>query len=314
MNYSTSVTAIDPPLLAGPGQLTKANNINIWLETFGEKENPAVLLIMGGSCQGILWPKIFCEKLANEGFYVIRYDHRDMGFSSCFDFAEKPYDVMDMAKDAVGLLDSIGVKKAHLFGVSLGAFLAELMAVYFSERVHSILVIGSTCDIRPMNRAYADLPIEENAILSPPAPYYLAWRKECIQFPPQTTEEKLARRMEGWNRANGQIVALNEKINQEIHKEFLSRLRYPQGMHNHFMLLQHESTETLVQTTPSKIKIPTVILHGSEDPVFPPDHGEALRQAIKNSEYFLIEGMGHIPNDHFYDFYIDILKRQASIL
>lgn len=301
------------PLMAGQGQLAKANNIDIWYETFGEKENPAVLLIMGGSCQGILWPRAFCDMLANAGFYVIRYDHRDMGFSSHFDFEEKPYDVMDMTKDAVGLLDFIGVTKAHLFGVSLGSFIAELMAVHFPERVHSILLIGSTCDIRPMNRAYADLPIEENVILSPPAPDYLAWRKYRMQFAPQTEEEKLESRMQGWNKANGQTVPLDEKTNQEINKEFLSRLQHPTGLVNHLKLLQCESTETLVQTTPSKVKIPTVILHGSEDPVFPSDHGEALKKAIENSEYLLIEGMGHIPNDHFYDLYVDILKRQASV-
>lgn len=77
-------------------------------------------MVMGGCCQGILWPTEFCQKLADEGFYVIRYDHRDAGFSTCFDFETDPYDLIDMAKDAIGLLDYLEVEKTHLFGLSMG--------------------------------------------------------------------------------------------------------------------------------------------------------------------------------------------------
>ena len=143
-------------LFAGQEQIARINAIDVWYETFGKKEIGAST-IMGGCCQGVLWP-VFCERLAHEGFYVIRYDHRDAGLSTCVDFEENPYDLMDMAKDAVGILDAANIEKAHLFGVSLGAFLAEIMAGYFPERVHSILLMGSSCDIRPMNLAYAGLP------------------------------------------------------------------------------------------------------------------------------------------------------------
>ena len=136
--------------------------------------------------------------------------------------------------------------------------------------------------------------------------------KEYMKLSPLTNEELLRQRLEGWNELNGEKIPLNEATNQEIHQAFLSRLRYPQGMINHIVMLQEESSEVLVRTAPAKIKVPTVILQGSEDPIFPLDHGEALSRAIENSRYFLVEGMGHIPNDHFYDFYIDILKSQVS--
>ncbi len=299
-------------LFAAQGQVATANEIDIWYETFGEKENPALLLIMGGCCQGVLWDRAFCERLADEGFYVIRYDHRDSGLSACFDFEKNPYSLMDMTRDAVGVLDIVDVEKAHLFGVSMGGFLAELMAGYFPERVHTILVMGSSSDIRPSNLAWAGFPPEENARFSSPAPQYLAWMKEFMKLSPQTDEEKLAQRLEGWNRLNGEKIPLNEETNRAIHTEFLSRLRYPQGIINHILMLRNEQSEAFVQTVPSLIKVPTVVLQGSEDPIYPPDHGEALSRAIENSEYFLVEGMGHIPNDHFYDFYIAILKRQVS--
>lgn len=293
------------------GQIAPANQIDIWYETFGQRENPAVLLIMGGCCQGVLWDQGFCQRLADAGFFVIRYDHRDAGLSTCFDFEKEPYDLMDMTQDAVSLLDVLGIEKAHVFGLSLGAFLAESMAAHFPEKVHSILLMSSTCDIRPMNLALAGLPPEEGALFPPPTSQYLEWMQEFMKLIPQNDEERLAQRLEGWNRLNGYKRVLNKAINQKIHQTFLARLRYPQGMVNHILMLRTPQAEKLIQAMPSKIGVPTVILHGSEDPIFPPEHGEALRRVIQNAEYHLIEGMGHIPSDHFYDLYIDILKRQA---
>lgn len=293
-------------------QIAHVNDIDIWYETFGKKEDPAVLLLMGGCCQGVIWDKIFCEKLAQEGFYVIRYDHRDTGLSSCFDFEKKPYDIMDMTKDAVGLLDAIKVKKAHLFGVSLGGFITEIMAAYFPERVYSILVMSSSCEIRPMNLAYEGLPPEENSPLPPPSPEYLTWMKEYMTLSPKTEDEKLNQRLDGWNRLNGQKIPLNEETNREIHQAFLARVRHPEAIFNHVLAIRGEYAETLMRTVPAQIKLPTVILHGSEDPIFSPDHGKALTHAIENSQFFLVDGMGHIPNNYFYDFYIDILKKQSK--
>lgn len=300
-------------LFADQGKIAKVNGINIWYETFGNKKNPSLLLIMGGCCQGVLWPREFCERLAAEGFYVIRYDHRDSGLSTCFDFETNPYNLMDMTQDAVGVLDIIGIERAHLFGVSLGAFLSEIMAAYYPERVNSILLLSSSCELRPMNLAYAGLPPEKEAIYSPPTEEYLTWMQEFMKLSPQTEEERLAQRIDGWNKLNGQKFPLDERINREVHQEFLSRLRYPQGILNHIAMLNTRDSEDLFRSTPSKIRVPTVILQGSEDPLFPPDHGTGLAQKIKHSKYFLVEGMGHVPSDHFYDLYIRILKEQALI-
>lgn len=294
------------------GLIAKANEIDIWYETFGDKKNKPLLLIMGGCCQGVLWPRQFCESLASEGFYVIRYDHRDSGLSTCFDFEINPYVLMDMARDAIELLDAIGIQKTQVFGVSLGAFLAEIMAGNFAHRVTSLLLLGSTCDIRPMNLAFAGKPIEENAILSPPKQKYLDWMFEFMKLSPQTHEEKLAQRIEGWNQLSGHVFPIDAKINREIQEEFITRLLYPQSILNHITMLNTIQSEESIRLAPSKIQTPTVILHGSEDPILPPDHGYALSKQIKKSEYIFVEGMGHVPSDHFYDLYIKILKKQSG--
>lgn len=299
------------PKLNKIGEIAKVNEIDIWYETFGDKKNKPLFLIMGGCCQGILWHAAFCERLASEGFYVIRYDHRDSGLSTCFDFKKQSYGLMEMAKDAVALLDYLEIEKAQLFGVSMGAFIAEIIAGYFSHIVSSILLLGSTCEIRPMNLAYAGKPAEEDAELSPPKKMYLSWMKEFVKLSPQTFEERVAQRMEGWNRLNGTEFPLDNNLNRELQAQFLSRLQYPQGILNHIAMLNTLQSEKLVRLVPSKIQIPVVILQGSEDPIFPPDHGQALRKQIKHSEYLAVRGMGHVPNDHFYSLYIDILKKQT---
>jgi pimeloyl-ACP methyl ester carboxylesterase len=301
------------PLVAfSQGQIAKANGIAIWYETFGEKENTPLLLIMGGCCQGVLWPKVFCEKLAKEGFYVVRYDHRDMGLSTYFDFAKEPYYLMDLVDDAIGLMDAIEIKKAHLFGLSMGAGIAQIMAAHYPERIASITVMGSTCDLRPMNLGLAGLPPEENPLVSPPTTRYLAWMQAFIHRSPETEEGKLTQRIGVWAMLNGEKLPFNEKISREIHSEFLARCKYPEGIANHIQMLRDEKSEGLIRSTLSKIKVPTIILHGSEDPIFPPDHGEALHRLIEGSEYHLVEGMGHVPNDQLFDLYIDCLKRQAK--
>ena len=146
--------------------IASVNTINTWYETFGKKNNPALLLIMGACTQGILWTTEFCELLSARGFFVIRYDHRDVGLSTYFNFEKEPYDLLDMAKDAVGLLDYLKISSAHLLGLSIGGPIAELISIHFSDKVLTLTLIATSYDFRPMNRAYAGLPEEPNYPLS----------------------------------------------------------------------------------------------------------------------------------------------------
>lgn len=302
-----------PLVVFGQGQMTQANGIAIWYETFGEKDNPPLLLIMGGCCQGVMWPQELCERMADAGFYVIRYDHRDMGLSTCCNYENEPYVLMDLANDAVGLMDAIGVEKAHLFGLSMGGFISQIIAAKYPERVQTITVMGSSCDVRPMNLGLAGLPPEEGAAVSPPTDLYVVKTNEVLQLSAKTEEEKLAQRVDVWNMLNGDGTPLDESMNRQIQKEFLARCTYPEGIANHIRMIRDERSEALIRFTSWNVQVPTIILQGSEDPIFPPDHGEALHRLIDGSEYYLVEGMGHVPNDHFFDLYIDVLKRQASL-
>jgi pimeloyl-ACP methyl ester carboxylesterase len=289
-------------------QIVKANGINIWYETFGQKNHPALLLVMGGCCQGIMWPTEFCELLASEKFYVIRYDHRDTGYSTCFDFKTNPYNLLDLTKDALGLLDALKVEKAHICGLSMGGPIAELMAVYHPERVLTITLIATSCDFRPMNLAYAGLPPEENS-LSSPKDIYLSWMKKFLAHPAKNEEEAFEQRMDCWRILNGTMVPFEEIRYSELHKLFLSRSKSPESIKNHIMACSN--SEDLVKAAPRQVKVPTLIFHGTEDPIVPSDHGVALAKAISKSKYFLIDGFGHVLNCQFYEFIIRKIKERT---
>jgi len=291
------------------GQIVKANGIDIWFDSFGNQDHPAFLLIMGACCQGILWPTEFCSKLAEKGFRVIRYDHRDAGLSTCFDFDEAPYSHLDMAKDAVGLLDALGIESAHILGLSTGGSIAQLMAAHFPSRVKSLALIATSIDFEPVDRALEGNPKPEDS-LSSPTRDYLEAMSTFFSHVPETEEEEVKLRVVLWQLLNGSSFPLEESSQRELHQRFLQRLRWRPGLENH--VKANCLSEKMLKEEAKNIRAPTIVLQGSEDPIFQPDHGEALAKAIKDADYCFIEGHGHVPNPHFFDFLIDKLVQHAE--
>lgn len=288
--------------------IAQANHIEIWYDTFGHTHNQPLLLIMGACAQAILWPVTFCQKLADAGFYVIRYDHRDSGFSTSVDFEKNPYNLNDMMRDAIGLLDYLKIQKFHVVGLSLGGPMSELLAVHYPDRVQSLSLISTSCDFRPLNLALAGLPVEKNSLSYPLSPY-LNWMKKFLETPPKDEQEHLALRLEGWRILNGNQLPFEEEEQKAMQQQFLNRLRYPLGMTNHVRVCQN--SEAIIQKIPYQVQVPTTVFHGSEDPIFPPDHGQALAQAIQNSRYIPLDGMGHILNGYFDDIMVAAITENA---
>lgn len=121
----------------------EANAVSLHYEAVGDPSDPAVLLIMGAMSSGVWWPEEFCRRLAGRGRYVIRYDHRDTGKSTSFAPGEASYPVEDLSDDAVAVLDGYGLDRAHLVGMSLGGYLAQLIAVKHARRALSLTLIAS---------------------------------------------------------------------------------------------------------------------------------------------------------------------------
>lgn len=278
--------------------IIKTNAIEIYYDSFGEVSDPPLLLIMGACTQSINWPDLFCEKLAAKGFYVIRYDHRDTGQSSYIDFDIHPYSIEDMMQDAIDLMNALHLKRFHVMGLSLGGPIAELLSVKYPDRVQTITLIATTCDFHTMNRSFAGLPHQPGS-LSPVKPIYLEWMKSFTTHPPLNFEEMVEFRARGWQILNGFKTPLDATQNRDMQTQYLLRARHPTSHLNHIKVC-HEA-EYIVSQLPANIKHPTLVIHGTEDPILPVDHGRKLAELISGSTYLELDGFGHIPNAIFDD-------------
>jgi pimeloyl-ACP methyl ester carboxylesterase len=309
--FVTSIPFLSSFLFSAPEwQTVKANAIDICFQTFGQKNHPPLLLIMGAGGQGIVWPTAFCKQLAKRGFYVIRYDQRDAGLSTCVDFEKNPYELLDMAKDAIGLLDALHIKKAHLFGLSMGGSIAELMAVHFPDRVLTIALMGSHFDYRPFYLSLAGLPAEPEA-LSGPRQDYLEAVVKIAKMPSVIAEEKVEQQMAVWRLINGSVFPLDEVSTKAMLREFISRSPHPDNLKNYRHVIS--AAKDLLKTLHPQVKVSALIFQGLEDPILGPDHAKALEKAISNSRLLLVKGMGHLPNQHFFETLINELAEHTAI-
>ena len=160
-------------------QMIKSNGIEIYTETFGDPNDVPILLVMGAASSMLMWKEDFIDKLVDGDRFIIRYDNRDTGKSSCFDFEQKPYTVSDMAADAVGVLDAYDIKSVHAVGASLGGFIVQHLALDYPARVRSITPIMSSSD--PAAALPAVGGDEGDTILPPPTDEWVsAFGNDCL--------------------------------------------------------------------------------------------------------------------------------------
>lgn len=169
--------------------------------------------------------------------------------------------------------------------------------------------MATSPDFRPSSLGYDGI-YPTDITLSRPKEVYLKWMHQFLQSPPQTNEEKLEMRVNCWSILNGSVIPFEEERYRKIHREFLIRQKHPECLTNHLMAIKKSFND--IQTVPQAVKVPTLVFHGSEDPIFPLDHGEALAKLIKGSNYLLVQGFGHVPNSYFYDFFIENIKKHAA--
>jgi len=290
-------------------RVIQANGLQFWTETFGDNQRPAILLVMGNAGQSILWPQQFCEQLANKGYFVIRYDHRDVGLSSPVDYAKNPYNLLDMAKDAISICDYYGIKKVNVVGASMGGEIAMIMGAHFPDRINSLTLMMTSTDMSVGLAALQDQP--SNSTLSKPNPEYIAWLKNMMANPKSTVEGQVSQYIEGVRLANGSKIPLDEELIHQLVMQMFARMRYPTNQKNHFLAIQ--ASYALHSEAPSKIKVPTLILHGDQDPIFPVDHAYAIQKAIPHSKLAIVPGMGHTVHTPFFNIIIESIDNVAKM-
>lgn len=273
-----------------------AGGLELWAESFGDRKNPALILVMGSGGQGLLWPQPFCEQLAKKGYFVIRYDHRDTGLSSSIDYAQKPYTLLDLAKDLLYIIDHYQLKKAHIAGASMGGAVAMLLAAHYPACVDHLILMMTTTDMRPAFEAYQGLTTQSK--LSQPLPEVIASTKTIVS-PPETLEEKINLFLDNYRLNSGGKVPIDEEMCRQIALQSFVRMKNPEGPNNHFKAIR--ASYELLDEAPAQIKHPTLIIHGDVDPVFPIDHAYALQNALPHAKLAIIPNLGHgLPSHQFF--------------
>ncbi|MER6346723.1 alpha/beta fold hydrolase [Streptomyces sp. NPDC001595] len=274
-------------------RIVPVDGLELWAEDFGAAGHPAVLLVMGAQAQGVQWNDGIVRRLVDAGRRVIRYDHRDTGRSSVVDFATRPYTVADMASDALAVLDAFDVERAHLVGASLGGVIAQRLAVTHPHRVLTLTSLSSqplgTDTVAILQRVMAGLPPLPGE-LPPPSPELLTALVSTFPDPEAGLEEYLATRLPLWRVLHGPVLPFDEEEYRAMERRVYERARDPRSglNHTHAGAAGSGSTAELASVT-----APTLVLHGTEDPMFPPPHAEATAAAVPGARLVMIEGMGH---------------------
>jgi pimeloyl-ACP methyl ester carboxylesterase len=281
-------------------KIIRINEIDICAESFGNSKNPAVLLIMGATCSMVYWDEEFCQRLADTGRYVIRYDNRDVGRSIAYEPGNSQYTVVDMADDAVGVLDAYSIDQAHIVGMSLGGMIAQIIAIKHPQRVLTITLMMSS--IFGSDDSDRDLPPMDERILAFHAKgAKLNW----------SDEESVANYLvSGSGLLSGSKHKFDEKRAYKQVRQEIKRANNLLSMFNHALLKGDASYEGRLKG----INVPALVIHGTEDTVLPYEHGQALANEIPNASLLTLEGTGHEVHFDDWDHIINAISNHTSVV
>ncbi len=272
-----------------PRVTVETTKAEIEYDTIGDPGDPALLLIMGFTGQLITWRKEFCQLLADGGRYVIRYDNRDCGLSTHYDgqqvdlmalmqavmagggTIDAPYNLSDMAADAVGLLDALGIDTAHVVGASMGGMIAQVMAIDHPTRVGTLTSIMSTTGEADYGQP---TPEAMQTLLTPPAPEREAYIERGITL--------------------GRVISSPRYFDPERTRtwaaESFDRCFYPEGAPRQLaaVVASGPRTDTLPQ-----LQVPTLVIHGRADPLVTLSGGERTAALIPGANLLVLGDMGH---------------------
>jgi pimeloyl-ACP methyl ester carboxylesterase len=254
----------------------EANGVELCTEAFGDPSDPSMLLITGIGSSMLWWEDGFCRMVAAGGRFVIRYDHRDTGRSVTYEAGRPGYTGGDLVVDAAGVLDAYGISAAHIVGVSAGAAFAQLLALDYPERVLSLVLISTS----PATRTGRELPPPTDEFGRFVSSASVDWSDagSVIDY-----VVEYVRMLAGGRRP------FDEAATRDLVRRDIERARDFSAAQNHDAIPDDDR-----QLPPlSRIAAPTLVIHGTADPMFPIEHGEALAEEIPGAAMLTLEGAGH---------------------
>lgn len=261
--------------------MVSANGVDLCVQTFGQEGEPAILLIGGAQSSMDWWEDEFCELLASGPRFVIRYDLRDTGQSVTYEPGAPGYDGSDLVADAVGLLDALGIGRAHVVGISMGGGIAQHLALEHAGRVATLTLI-STSPVGPRGTDKPDLPPMSEELASRFA--------EPTPEPDWSDREAVIHYIVDGLRPFAGSLPFDEERQRAVVERVVDRtVNIESSMKNHWIMDGGEP----VRGRLGELNVPTLVLHGTEDPLFPYGHAEAVVEEIPRARLVPLVGGGH---------------------
>lgn len=272
------------------------NGVSIHCETFGSPADVPILLIMGAMSSGVWWPEEFCRLLASRNRYVIRYDHRDTGGSTSFPPGQATYSVENLADDAIGVLAGLNIDRAHLVGMSLGGYLSQLIALKYPGCVSTLTLIAS----ERLALADPNMPAMSPAIVE--------YHGQASELDWSNREAVVEYQIGAWRLLSGSAHPFDEAAIHAMAAADFDRTPDLRSAFNHAALGDAEAWVGRLE----QIAAPTLIIHGTEDPVLPYAHGLALKAAIPDATLLSLEGTGHELHQADWGVMLDTIERHTA--
>lgn len=270
------------------GSYVHHGKIKLWTESFGNSNNPPLILISGAMAPARLWSDTFCSQIVQQGFFVIRYDQRDTGLSSGVIYENAPYDLKDLVADSIAILDHFKIEKAYAAGISMGGSIAQLFALQNHDRCAGIILISSPTPS-------VELSIKEEKKLKE------TWRVFRENKPTLNFGESFPGFLKSYKYLNGTIHADESMIKQYVkdmyertnffYKTKHGQIKAFEDPHNHVRAQMHGNVTV---DNLKGITVPALIIHGEKDPVVFPIHALTAKKHIRQSQLLILKDMGHM--------------------
>ncbi len=280
--------------------------IELEYDTFGDKKNPALVLIMGFGAQMVAWDEGFAQMLADRGFFVVRFDNRDVGLSTKLDGVKVdangvvsaalleqplppvPYTLSDMAQDVVGLLDHLNIDKAHILGASMGGMIAQVFAIEHPQRTASLISVMS---MPGEPETMQSTPEAMTALMSIPPSDRAGFIEHSLVY--QAFQSKKHR---------------SDAISREKAARDYDRSFYPEGSPRQMAAIYASGRRTEALAA---LKVRTLVLHGADDTLISPSAAKRTAEIIPGAELVILDDMGHDVPEPLWPQFVDIIARFA---
>ena len=288
--------------------IAENGDVEIFFETFGNPGDEALLLVNGLGSQCINYRVEWCEKFAAQGFFVIRFDNRDVGLSTKFDDVQPdvagvsraatsgahpdvPYTLADMAGDAVAVLDSLGIERAHVAGGSMGGMIVQVLAIEHPERLRTITSVMSTTGDPDVGHS------------SPEA------RRTILDTPPRDRQGYIAHHLRT-QRVWGSPAYYDEARLSALAGEAYDRCFDPAGRDRQLMAILASPPRTQAL---EGVQVPTLVIHGDKDTLLDSSGGRRTAEAVPNARLVIIPGMGHDYPPQYWDRWVELITEHARM-